>query len=371
MCAAFYPPLPPHTLVLQAGTRGNVSLLGRWGLASRIGFTYIGTVVGAGFASGQEILQFFTLFGKYSYWGILLGTFLFSWLGTRMMLMGHKLQAQSYEDVNDYLFGPYWGKWMSVFIGISLFGVTTAMMSGVGALFEEQVGISFHVGVIATAVLSFFVMIRGMDGILSVNSWVVPLMFLFTICATIRTLQQTNLATLWQASPWVAGNGWFLSAIAYVAFNLAMSQAVLVPLGAEIGDEQAIRRGGWMGGIGLGMMLLAINAAMQLQLEEIVPLKIPMAFVISTLGVGMKIFFLLVMWAEIFTTLVGNVYGLAMNLKQVVPFRLYTIMALLFLGGYFFSLIGFPTLVHYLYPLFGYCGLILLALLVIRPLPRM
>jgi uncharacterized membrane protein YkvI len=348
-----------------------VSLLGRWGLAGRIGFAYIGTVVGAGFASGQEILQFFTLFGKYSYGGILLGIFLFSWLGTRMMLIGHRLSARSYEDANDYLFGSYWGKWMSVFIGIALFGVTTAMMSGVGALFEEQVGVSFHIGVVATALLSFLVMLRGMEGILSVNSWVVPSMFLFTICATVRTLQQGNLATLWQTAPWVEGNNWFLSAITYVAFNLAMSQAVLVPLGAEIRDEQAIRYGGWMGGIGLGVMLLAINAAMQLQLAEVAPLKIPMAFVVGTLGVGMKIFFLFVMWAEIFTTLVGNVYGLAMNLKQVIPFRLYTIMALIFLFGYFFSLIGFPTLVHYLYPLFGYCGLILLGLLVMRPLPRM
>jgi uncharacterized membrane protein YkvI len=288
-----------------------------------------------------------------------------------MMLVGHKLRAQSYEDFNYYIFGERWGKWMSAFVGIILFGVTTAMMSGVGSLFEEQLGISFHIGVIATSILSFLIIIRGMEGILSVNSLVVPLMFLFTISVMIHSFQQGKWETLFQTSPSVDGSHWLLSAITYVAFNLVMSQAVLVPLGAEILEEKTIRRGGWIGGIGLGVMLLASNFAMQFQLNEIMQLEIPMAWVISALGVGMKYFFLAVMWAEIFTTLIGNVYGLAVNLKQVVPFRLYTIMALIFLFGYIFSLVGFPTLVSYLYPLFGYCGIVVLVLLIVRRLPRM
>lgn len=343
----------------------------RWVLASRIGFTYIGTVVGAGFASGQEILQFFTLYGKYSTWGILLCTALFAWLGTRMMLVGHHLKAQSYEEFNRYLFGEQWGRWMTAFVGVILFGVTTAMMSGTGALFEEQMGLSFHLGVILTAILSFLVIIRGMEGILSVNSLVVPLMFSFTIMIAIHGLQNGDVSQLMHLPPRQEQTHWFLSAVIYVAFNLAMSQAVLVPLGAEVKEEATIRLGGWIGGMGLGVMLLASNFAMQLQLDEVSGLEIPIAYVISALGAGMKYFFLAVMWGEIFTTLIGNVYGLAMNLSQVVPFRLYTIMGLILVFGYLFSMIGFPTLVSYLYPFFGYCGMIVIVLLVLRRLPRM
>ncbi len=85
---------------------------------ARVGFTYIGTVVGAGFASGQEIMQFFTVYGIGGIWGIVVVLFLFGWLGTRMMVMGARLKARSYEVFNQYLFGPRWGKWMNGFVGL-------------------------------------------------------------------------------------------------------------------------------------------------------------------------------------------------------------------------------------------------------------
>src|SRR5690606_31687883 len=98
---------------------------------------------------------------------------------------------------------------------------------------------------------------------------------------------------------------WLISAITYVAFNLAMSQAVLIPLGGEIQNEKALRAGSWLGGVGLGFMLLVSYFAMQLHFTDVKGLEIPMAFIIHTLGIGMKIFFLTVMWGEIFTTLIG------------------------------------------------------------------
>lgn len=343
--------------------------LKRLGLALRIGFVYIGTAVGAGFASGQEILQFFTSFGKESFWGILLAIGLFAWLGTRMILMGSRLQSKSYEDFNCYLFGGRLGKWMNWLVSFMLFGVTTAMMSGTGALFEEQLGISFHFGVIFTALFSYLVILRGMDGILSVNSLVVPLMFLFIGMVVLHAMQNADLSSYIHFSLEPARYHWLVSAIIYVAFNLSMMQAVLIPIGSQIADEAVIRLGGMFGGAGLGVMLLACNTAMQIYWTEVSQLKIPMAFVISTLGAGVKYFFLLMIWAEIFTTLIGNVYGLTVNLKSLVNLRQPTIMALIFGLGYLFSLFGFPVLVGFLYPLFGYAGLAVIIGLAFRRLP--
>lgn len=338
-------------------------------LAIRIAFTYIGTVVGAGFASGQEIFQFFTVFGAYGVWGILLSVCLFSWLGTRMMLIGAKLKATSYEEFNFYLFGNRFGKWMNVFVGIILFGVITAMLSGTGALAKEQLGISFHIGVLVTSLLAYVIIIRGMEGILSINTLVVPLMLFFMILIGINCLGPGGNGWI-DHYTFVSEGNWFLSAITYVAFNLAMSQAVLVPIGAEIQNEQALRFGGILGGIGLGFMLLISYFAMQLYFGEVKSLAIPMAYIIHTLGSGMKIFFLAVMWGEIFTTLVGNIYGLALNIKQVIHIRLPMIILLTLFLAYLCSLVGFPVLISNLYPAFGYCGMALLILLILRRIPR-
>lgn len=344
--------------------------MGRWILAIRIGFTYIGTVVGAGFASGQEIYQFFSLFGSSSTWGILLSVILFSWLGTRMMLLGARLNATSYQEFNTYLFGERFGKWMNGFVAVILFGVITAMLSGTGALAQEQLGISFHFGVIITLILAFLVMNKGMEGILSINSLVVPLMLFFTVIVMWSCLHQGDILHLLSLPSGQKAGDWILSAITYVAFNLAMSQAVLIPIGGEIKDEKTLRLGGWLGGIGLGFMLVVSNFAMQLRLEEVKQFEIPMAVVIGALGLALKFFFLTVMWGEIFTTLIGNVYGLAIHLQQTWSLRLHTWIILIFSLGYLCSLVGFPTLISYLYPLFGYCGMLVIVLLMVRRLPQ-
>ena len=38
----------------------------------KIGFAYVGIVVGAGFSTGQEVMQFFTPYGLWSYIGVLI-----------------------------------------------------------------------------------------------------------------------------------------------------------------------------------------------------------------------------------------------------------------------------------------------------------
>ncbi|WP_124728179.1 hypothetical protein [Staphylospora marina] len=342
---------------------------GSWSAAVRIGFTFMGTVVGAGFASGQEILTFFTGFGPAGAWGIVIASLLFGWLGTRMMRMGARLDAQSYEEFNDYLFGGRLGGWMTVWTGVMLFGVTTAMMSGTGSLFREQLGLPFHLGVAGTALLAFWVIVRGMSGILAVNSIVVPAMILFTVLAAVHAWTADGEAFAGVADPVRTGGHWLLSATAYVAFNLASAQAVLVPLGAQIKDERTLRLGGWLGGLGLGAMLLASHFALGLYFAEASVMEIPMARVIRALGEGIRLFFLGVLWAEIFTTLVGNVYGLTAGLSGMAGWSRQASAIAVFAAGYLLSLIGFPVLVRFLYPLFGYFGLVLLMMLIFRRLP--
>lgn len=340
-----------------------------WKLACKIGFTYIGTVVGAGFASGQEILQFFTTKGAGGFAAIVLASIGFVWLGNRMMLMGARLKANSYEEFNVYLFGDRLGRVMNGFVTIILFGVTTAMISGTGALAEEQAGLSFHVGVMVTLCVAYFVMLRGLDGVLWVNTLVVPMMIAF--CALIGTygLFEWSDAAKLPAAGTPASHSWILAAVTYVSFNLAMAQAVLVPMGAEIGDERIIKGGGWLGGSMLGVMLLATNIALSLEGPAIAQLEIPLAPVIAKLGTLVTILFLTVMWAEIFTTLIGNIYGLAANLELFFPIGQKKVLIMLFASGYVCSLFGFSNFVQYIYPLFGYCGVATMVLLSIRRLP--
>ncbi|WP_313778443.1 hypothetical protein [Paenibacillus larvae] len=104
----------------------------------QIAFTYVGTVVGAGFASGQEILQFFTRYGAVATGTILLSTILFIGVGIKLMLLSREVRAKSYEDMIRYLFGAKAGKWVALFSLLVLLGVSIVMLAGGGLCLKNS-----------------------------------------------------------------------------------------------------------------------------------------------------------------------------------------------------------------------------------------
>ena len=49
--------------------------------ATKIGFAYVGIVVGAGFSTGQEVMQFFTKYGLWAYLGVIISGFILAFIG--------------------------------------------------------------------------------------------------------------------------------------------------------------------------------------------------------------------------------------------------------------------------------------------------
>ncbi|MFD1177717.1 hypothetical protein ACFQ3W_15605 [Paenibacillus puldeungensis] len=340
----------------------------RWVEIFQIAATYIGTVVGAGFASGQSIMQFFTVYGAFGGIGIFIATILFMWIGTKMMVLAHRIKAFSYQEFNNYLFGSVFGKIANLLTFIILMGITAVMLSGTGSIFEEQLGLPYQLGIVISIAIAFLVMTKEMSGVLVVNSLVVPMMLLFTALIAIRVVDADGILRMidWQQ---VNHYKLFLSPFVYAALNFAFIQAVMVPLGSEIKDESTLKWGGLWGGIGLGGMLLIYHFAMNSRMPEIWNLEIPMGEIVRDLGPFLHILFLFVIYGEIFTTLVGNVFGIARQIQSLFELPKKAVILAILLACFIISQAGFAYLMTYLYPLFGYMGMLLLVFLVVKRLP--
>jgi uncharacterized membrane protein YkvI len=333
-------------------------------LAAQIAFTYIGTVVGAGFASGQEILQFFTRFGHKGYFGIAVSTFLFAWVGLRMLMLGYQLRATSYRQLTAFLFGQKLAGLIDTLMMVMLFGVTVAMLAGVGALFEENSQIPFHIGVLLTMALTFFTILRGMKGILAANSFIVPTMLLVISFLFVHAIIHGGSPREFTGSETSTTLQWLASAVSYASFNMGLAVSVLVPLGEEVPHPKVLKWGAVLGALGLGMMLVGAQYAMSTRLPEILSFEIPMAYVTSLYGRTFQLLFLFVLWAEIYSTLIANVFGLGTQLaspRRPVHGALVTILILT--SAFFVAQVGFSNIVNYLYPIFGYVSFLLLLLL--------
>lgn len=332
----------------------------------RVAFTYIGTVVGAGFASGQEILQFFTQYGWLASLTIALSSILFIWIGIKLMLMAHDLKASSYEDLNHAIFGRKIGNWINLFMMLVLFGITTVMLAGGGTVFEEQLHLSYKTGLLVTLVLAYFVLSRGIGAIMTVNSVVVPIMLLFSFVIVIYTSQSPSSGNwLRITSDDSLGRIWF-APVLYTAFNLAMAQAVLVPMGASIRNRSVLIWGGLLGGAGIGLLLLSAHYALSAQMPGIAQFEIPMGNIINRLGSVPQIAYLLVIYGEIFTTFIADAYGLSLQLQQRTKLHPKLLLICILASSYLVSHIGFKTLLSALYPLFGLISVVWLVLMIWR-----
>lgn len=331
--------------------------LKKWGSILQVSFTYVGTVVGAGFATGQEILQFFTRYGWMATLTIGIASALFVWLGSKLMLLAHEAKAKSYEDLNKLLFGNKVGGWISLFTLITLFGVTTVMLAGAGSVFAEQLHLPNQLGLLLTLLLSYILLVKGMNAILAVNSVVVPLMIFFS-CTLVWQTWDSPWSSNWiiLESDYSLGRIWF-APLLYAAFNLAMSQAVLVPLGAQMKDRSVLYWGGVWGGFSIGLMLLAGHFALSAQMPGVIQYEIPMGALIHHLGTFLQLIFILVIYGEIFTTFLADIYGLSLQLEQRTPLSYQQIIPVVLILSYAVSQFGFKTLLSSLYPLFGLLSL--------------
>ena len=147
----------------------------------KVAATYIGTIVGAGFATGQEVLQFFTKFGVMGLAGLVFTTIMFIVFGYIIMDLGKKLNARSHLEIIKYSGGRILGTLIDFIITFFLFGALTAMIAGTGALFVQQFNLSSLLGNIIMAVLAAITVLTGINGVINAISFVVPFLLVAVI----------------------------------------------------------------------------------------------------------------------------------------------------------------------------------------------
>jgi uncharacterized membrane protein YkvI len=333
----------------------------------KVAATYIGTVIGAGFASGQEILRFFTLFGIRGIWGLVFCTVLFAFMGVLLLFLGQRLKAVSYRDVIQFACGKKIGPVMDLLLTFFLFGTLSVMLAGAGAVFTEQLGLPAAAGTVITLLLSVITVIFGLSGIVRANVIVVPVMITLGLMVSLPEARPDKvLAVLDNFSPVTrtAAPNWLLAAGLYLAFNLALSVPVLAPLGSKIRSGRVLICGGLLGGTVLGALALVMNFALLAAYPASADFQVPMLLVAEKSSPGLLTGYIFVLWAEIFTTIIGSIYGLGARLAELTGFSYRQTVLPVMAGALILSQAGFARLVTYLYPLFGYIAIVLILCLI-------
>ena len=66
-----------------------------------------------------------------------------------------------------------------------------------------------------------------------------------------------------------AASHWLPGAVLYVSYNITAGAAMLIVMGGTVTDRKVARRGGALGGIILGLLILLINAALFAKMDVV------------------------------------------------------------------------------------------------------
>jgi len=330
----------------------------------RVAATYVGTVVGAGFASGQETLRFFAAYGRVGLAGVALTTALFCVYGILIMELGRRLHATSHREILHFACGTTIGRIMDGLITLFLGVTLTIMVAGGGAVFAEQLHLPALWGAALTAGLTGFTILGRMRGIIAANSLVVPLLTLAVGGLSAFSIRYHGLdAMLKNALPWpelAASPHWMVSAVLYAAYNLILSISVLGPLGAEVQARRALYAGGAAGGLALGLLAGGMGLAVSFHMPEISAYEVPMLYLARLHARPVQWFYTLILWAEIYTTALACAYGFASRTAQVLGMGYREVVGAVTLLALAMSGVGFSSLVAIFYPAFGFLTLVVL-----------
>ncbi|MFJ7649535.1 hypothetical protein ACIQ1H_18615 [Lysinibacillus sp. NPDC097279] len=332
----------------------------------QIGGAYVGIIVGAGFASGQEIIQYFTSYGNKGILGALLATLWFAFVGMCIAQISSRLRTTSHKDLIYQISGNTIGFLMDFVLSLFLFGVSVIMFAGAGATFEQMFGLPVWLGSICMIVLTMMTVMMNVKSIINIIAIATPyLLAVVTIIAvySIATMdltfaEQTVIAQ--QQLP-TSSKSWWVTALLYMSFNIGVCFSLLTVMCGAIRNERIAGIGGIIGGLLLGALILIIHFSLLAKMNVIVGLDIPMLALANEIHpiVGLLMSFSLL--GMIYNTAVGMFYSFSVRFFK--PTKPSFKVAVICMGilGFFASQVGFTTLVSKLYSVMGYLGFILVA----------
>lgn len=336
-------------------------------LSFRIGAAFIGTVIGAGYASGQEIMQFFSVFGVYGIITLLISGFVFIIAAVSIFNISSQLKAFNYKDFVCKLCGDKMGIFYDAIITLFLFLGTSIMFSGSCEIFKAYFHLPKVYGIAIICALTLLVVFKSIEGLLSVNSIIVPAISVVVVLSSLVLFKDKDMLTLWShinISKSTSAFKAFFFMFFYCSYNLMLSLGVLTAFPQDIKNKKALSMGAFIGGFGLMVLAFLLNALILTDMPEVLDKSLPMVYITRGFHPYFRYVLALCIWGEIYSTAVSDVFSLANRLSSKKRYSYKAVCTAIVLGSIPLSLFDFKSLVAFFYPLFGALSMFLIAYIV-------
>lgn len=359
----------------------------------KIVFVIIGTLIGAGFASGKEIYIFFFSYGEKGILAIIISSILMGIIIYDVLKIIHKKEIKTYKEFleeitsnsknetiknrkinkkiintntkNKEITNRQIKSLINIIINLFMLISFYIMIAGFGAYCNQQFGIKPIIGSISLAILTYIIISKNIKGVVLLNQIIVPILIAFIILIGSLNILELDLINISEYIIQTNHTNWLMSGILYSSYNAILLIPVLITLRKYIKKEKQISK--------ISIIIIAIVIILSLSIYGILirvdvniqNLEMPAAYVISNTYPYLKIPYAIILLASILTTAVSLGNSFTENTAKSEKKKRW-IRKLICITAILVSGIGFSNLVNNMYPIFGYLGLIQILAIIIK-----
>lgn len=338
----------------------------------KIVFVLIGTIIGAGFASGKEIFLFFSKYGNSGIIGIIFSNFLTCLIIYKTMRLINYYNLDSYNsllctiipDNNTFIIKTF-SKVINIFLYISFI----IMISGFVSFFYETYSLNKFIMTIFISLICFYLFNNNITQIININTILIPFLIIIIICFS---LKKWNIVWNFDFAYFNFNNlNWLFSAILYSSYNSILAIPIIFSLNKLINkfSNSYLKYTSFSVFIILTVLSISIiNLLFSLDNNTITALDIPILFISKNMGYIYHFIYGFIIIIAIFTSAVSTGYSF-LNIFKDSKYFIF-ISGVVCFSTIIFSNINFSLLVSSLYPIFGVLGIVQILYLLLKKIPK-
>ena len=204
----------------------------------KVTFVIVGTIIGAGFSSGQEILTFFNKYGEYGIIGLIISSILIGIIIYKTLKISLEKNVSTYEKFierimpnklkNNKILLFTINNIINIFLLISF----NVMVAGFSTFFLQEFSIPKIIGSIAIAILAYVIFINGINGVVKINAYLIPTILILIIFLGLKKINIVEFVKTNETMYWI------VSSILYASYNSICLIPILLSLKKYIKNKQ-------------------------------------------------------------------------------------------------------------------------------------
>lgn len=347
----------------------------------------IAFTIGSGFATGQEIVQYYTAYGMGNFLALLVFASAFLYYNYNFAKAGAEKRFERANDIYKFYCGKYVGTFFDYYSTVFCYMSFWVMVGGAAATLNQEYGLPLIVGALVLVLITVITVLGGLNKMVDAIGIVGPIIVVLCIAIGLITclrdfnkissgLEVIRTGAYIGASEGntikTAGANWLISGLSYAGFVLLWFASFTSALGTK--NSKKDLNYGIVGGtlaVCIAILLVSFAQISNINTGEngvyVWNAAIPNLILATKIWKPFSSIFAIVVFAGIYTTAVPLLYNpVACFAKEGTnKFRILTIVLAL-VGLVVGLFVPFKVLVNVIYVLNGYVGAILIVFMLYK-----